>query len=133
MSVGDSIILNAVTDLNGNLKRNRITDDIILEKNEAAIKQHLDLLLLCGHYASIGRPFLCAGLREFIAESPGGGTLEEIRSRVENTLKYEKRVRPLSIDLDWEDENKVLRIEIHFEWVSADKTFIYQTRLRRIS
>lgn len=124
---------NLITDLNGNLRRNRVTEDIILEKNENAIKQHLDLLLLCGSFGAIGRPFMCAGLREFIAESAHAGTTEEIRSRVVNALKYETRVRPLQIDIDWDDEMKVVHIRIEFEYVNADKTFTYQTRLRRVS
>ncbi|QIW87779.1 baseplate wedge subunit [Agrobacterium phage OLIVR5] len=126
-------IKNEITDLNGDLKKNRITDDIILEKNEKAIKQHIDLLLLCSVHASIGRPYLCAGLREFIAEPVHSGTLEEIKSRVRNSLKYENRARADFIDVRWEEDSKVVTIEIEFTMVSADKTFTYITRLRRVS
>ena len=124
---------NLISDLNGNLRRNRVTEDVMLEKNEKAIKQHLDLLLLSGSFGAIGRPYMCAGLREYIAEPAHSGTIEEIRARVKNTLKYETRVRPLQIDVDWDDEMKVVHIQIEFEYVNADKTFTYQTRLRRVS
>nr|CAI3971107.1 baseplate wedge subunit [Ochrobactrum phage ORM_20] len=124
---------NVITDLNGNLRRNRVTEDIILEKNENALKQHIDLLLLCSSFGAIGRPFMCAGLREFIAEPAHAGTIEEVRSRIKNSLKYETRVRANDIQIDWDDEMKVLHIQIEFEYVNADKTFTYQTRLRRVA
>ena len=124
---------NIITDLNGNLRRNRVTDDVILEKNENALKQHIDLLLLCSSFAAIGRPYMCAGLREFIAEPHHEGTLEEIRARVTNALKYENRVRPIDIDIRWDEDMKVVHIQIEFEYVNADKTFTYQTRLRRVA
>lgn len=126
-------IVNNITDVNGNLKRHRITDDIILEKGDRALKQHLDLLLLCDSFAAIGRPFLCAGLRSYIAEPVHSGTIEEVRARVKNTLKYETRIQVNFIDIDWEEDMKVLKIDIEFTDVSADKNYTYTTRLRRVS
>ena len=127
------MIRNSVTDLNGNLSRNPISGDITLKKDEEAIKQHLDLLLLSGEYAAIGRPFLCAGLRSFLFEHASSATVEEIKARVRNTVAYEKRVRARDIRVVFDTNTKYVHIEIDLEFVSADKSFTYTTKLRRIA
>jgi phage baseplate assembly protein W len=124
--------MNNVSDLSADLKRNKVTGDIALKRGEEALKQHIDLLLLCSPYAAIGRPFVCAGLRDFIKEVSDSALEEEVKARIRNSLKYETRVIATDIDVRFNPDEKVLHITIRFEYVNSDKSFTYTTRLRRI-
>jgi phage baseplate assembly protein W len=126
------MIRNKVTDLSGNLTRNPLSDDIVLKKDEEAIKQHVDLLLLCGRYAAIGRPNVCAGLRDVLFETGSAGRIEDVKAKIRNALRYEKRAQATKIEVVFDPSQKLLHIDIEFRFVNADKTFNYKTKLRRV-
>jgi hypothetical protein len=119
-----------VTDLSGNLNRNPITDDVILKKNEAAIKQHIDFLLLSDEFACIGRPHVCVGLKKYINEPATDGNIAQLKNRIKEAMRSERRVNVLAIDVSF--QNKILIVSLTLQFVNSDRTFTYETRLRRI-
>ncbi len=92
-----------ITDLSGNLDKHPITDDIILKKNEDAIKQHVNLLLLGDEFSCIGRPYLCANLRKYINELATDSNISEIETRVRDAMRHERRagIQELTVDYDF--------------------------------
>jgi phage baseplate assembly protein W len=121
-----------VTDLSANLSRNPITDDIILRKNEEAIKQHVNLLLLQDQFACIGRPFVCAGLKKFINEPATDATIAEIKNRVREAMRHETRVKVNDLSVTFDTTVKYVTIKMTLQFVNSDKVFTYESRLRRI-
>ncbi|QIG69626.1 baseplate assembly protein W [Rhizobium phage RHph_I46] len=122
-----------VTDLSADLSANPITDDIILKKNEEAIKQHVNLLLLQDQFACIGRPYICAGLKKFINEPATDGLIAEIKNRIREAMRHETRIKinDLSVTFD-AVVTKYVTIKMTLQYVNSDKTFVYESRLRRI-
>ena len=121
-----------VTDLDASLTRHPLSHDFVVKSNEDTIKQHIDMLLLSGEYACIGRPFVCAGLRHFIFEDSSDATIQEIKTRVREALKHETRVTIGNLDVVFDESTKYVSIKIIFKFVDTDKTFSYETRLKRI-
>jgi phage baseplate assembly protein W len=121
-----------VTDLSANLARNPVSDDIILKKNEEAIKQHVNFLLLSDQFACIGRPFVCAGLKRFINEPGTDGKIAEIKNRVREAMRYETRVAVDALEVTYVDSAKYVSIVMTLRFVNAERVFKYESRLRRI-
>jgi phage baseplate assembly protein W len=121
-----------VTDLSADLARNPITDDIILKKNEQAIRQHVDMLLLSDEFAAIGRPYVCAGLKKYINEPGTDGNIASLKNRIREAMRYEHRVAVDSLDVSFDSVTKYAVILMNLRFVNSDRTFSYESRLRRI-
>ncbi|AKE44711.1 putative base plate wedge subunit [Sinorhizobium phage phiM9] len=121
-----------VTDLSANLARNPVTDDIILKKNEAAIKQHIDMLLLSDEYACIGRPHVCVGLKKFINEPATDGKIAELKNRIREAMRHESRVSVDSLEVTFDTNSKYCIVTMTLTFTNTDRSFTYETRLRRI-
>ncbi|QGZ14222.1 baseplate wedge subunit [Rhizobium phage RL2RES] len=121
-----------VSDLTADLSRNPVTDDIILKKNEEAIKQHVNFLLLQDQFACIGRPYVCAGLKKFINEPATDATIAEIRNRVREAMRHETRVAINDLSVTYDTTVKYVTIKMTLQFTNSDRTFVYESRLRRI-
>lgn len=121
-----------VTDLSANLAVNQFSGDIILKKNESAIKQHIDFLLLSDEFACIGRPYACAGLKKLINETMSDSMTAEIRNRIRDVMRNENRVAVQDIQVTYDPRTKYLSIRMELVFVGSEKNFTYETRLRRI-
>lgn len=121
-----------VTDLSANLAVNQFSGDVILKKNESAIKQHIDFLLLGDEFACIGRPYTCAGLKKLINELMSDSMVAEIRNRIRDVMRNERRVSVQDLSVTYDARTKYLSIRMELIFVGSEKSFTYETRLRRI-
>ena len=125
-----TIFLDKVADIRGDFAKNPATDDLRMVTNEKAIFQHIDLLLMCDPNALIGRPNVCAGLRNYLFQNFGPHEQSKLRVRITETLKHEPRIKVSTIDLKQvEDE---LELRINFTFVDTGRSDTYRTTLRRV-
>ena len=121
-----------VVDLSASFEPNPVTKDLTVLKDEAAIKQHIELLLFCDEFSTIGRPFVCAGIKKIINEESSDSKIAEIKSRIKETLRFEPRVSVENVSVVFEPDTKYVKITITMTFVRTGKELIYETRLRRV-
>lgn len=81
-------------DINLGFKKHPVTDDLMVTKDQAAIKQAIISLLLTERGERLFQPELGAGLRRFLFEPLDYATAALIQSTIRDVLsQYEPRIR----------------------------------------
>lgn len=128
----NTIFLDKATDIDVNISKHPITDDMEIVSSERAILQHIELLLMRDEYAILYQPGVCAGLRSLLFEQFGHHEHTIVTEKIVNSLQFEPRIDVTDIILTHVPDDNELLIEIQFVFLHTDRTLVYKSSLRRI-
>jgi phage baseplate assembly protein W len=108
-------------DLNITFKPHPITGDLIVTKDEAAIKQAVVNLLLTNKGERFFNANLGSSISELLFEPLDFGTAAMVSAEVQNTLTfYEPRIKVLSVNAVPDFEQNGFDIELFFEIIGRE-------------
>ncbi len=108
-------------DLNITFKPHPITGDLIVTKDEAAIKQAIVNLLLTNKGERFFNANLGSSISELLFEPLDFGTAAMVSAEVQNTLTfYEPRIKVLSVNAVPDFEQNGFDIELFFEIIGRE-------------
>jgi phage baseplate assembly protein W len=108
-------------DLNLGFKKHPVTDDLMVTKDEAAIKQAIVSLLLTERGERLFQPELGGGLRRFLFEPLDYGTAALIQSAIRDVLqRYEPRIRIESLNAFPNQDEDGFDIELTFNIIGTE-------------
>lgn len=102
-------------DISFNFTKNPITNDIVVLKNEEAIKQSVKNLVLTKINERPYRPYLGTNTTSYLFELGPEVAANSLIEEIENILiTYEPRVQLERIDIDAKDENNEFEVIIEY-------------------
>ena len=108
-------------DLNLGFKKHPVTDDLVVTKDEAAIKQAIVSLLLTDPGKRLFQPELGSGLRSFLFEPLDSATAALINASVRDTLdRYEPRIDIIDITTTPNSDENGYEVSLSFEVVGTE-------------
>jgi len=108
-------------DFNLNFKPHPVTEDLLVVKDAADIKQSLKSLLLTRKGERLFNSSLGTSLSDLLFESLDFGTATSIRSEIKTIISnYEPRIRILKLDVDINFEDNGYDISLVYEVVGRD-------------
>lgn len=108
-------------DLNVTFKSHPVTGDLIVAKNEAAIKQAVINLLLTNKGERVFDSDLGSSITTYLFEPLDIGTAAIINSEIQETLKkYEGRIKVLSIDTTPNYDDNGFDVQLDFEIIGRE-------------
>ena len=108
-------------DLNLSFKKHPVTDDLVVTKDAAAIKQAITTLLLTDTGERPFQPNIGSGLRSFLFEPLDFATAALITSNIRETLmRHEPRIRILSIGAEPNFDENGIDVEMTYEIRGSD-------------
>jgi phage baseplate assembly protein W len=99
--------LDLYSDFRTNFEPHPVTGDLVILKNEEAVKRALRNQLLTDYYEAYWNPNRGAGLSDYLFENSTPFMQDQIKDRIRNTIEnWEPRAHIESIDVElMEDEN----------------------------
>lgn len=108
-------------DLSITFKPHPVTGDLVVKKDEAAIKQAIVNLLLTSKGERPFAPDLGSDLRRLMFEPLDVATAGEISSNIRETLRnYEPRISILGIEVDANFEDNGFDVALEFEIIGRE-------------
>lgn len=108
-------------DLNLGFRKHPVTDDLVVTKDEAAIKQAIVSLLLTDPGERLFQPELGSGLRSFLFEPLDSATAALINASVRDTLeRYEPRIDIIDITTTPNSDENGYEVSLSFEVVGTE-------------
>jgi len=108
-------------DLNLSFKKHPVTDDLVVTKDAAAIKQAITTLLLTDQGERPFQPNIGSGLRSFLFEPLDFATAALINSSIRETLKtFEPRIEIVQINTAPNYNDNGFNVELSFEVVGTE-------------
>jgi len=120
-------------DLNVTFKSHPVTGDLIVSKNEAAIKQAVTNLLLTNKGERFFNNQLGSSISTFLFEPLDVGTATIINSNITEVLKkYEPRIKIIALDTTPNYDDNGFDVQLDFEIIGReDGTFSINFFLER--
>jgi len=108
-------------DLNITFKPHPVTGDLIVKKDEAAVKQALINLLLTSKGERPFQPDLGSDLRKILFNPLDEGTAAQIGENIQETIEsYEPRVDLLQLDVDANFDDNGFDVSMEFEIIGRE-------------
>ena len=108
-------------DLNITFKPHPITGDLIVSKDEAAIKQAVVNLLLTNRGERVFNANLGSSISSLLFEPLDYGTAGMVSAEIENTMKaYEPRIRVLAVNTLPDFDQNGFDVELIFEIIGRE-------------
>jgi len=110
-----------ITDLSYNFLSHPVTGNLILSKNQEAIKQSIKTLLFLNLYEKPYNLQINAGIRSYLFENINIVDADILKSKIEIILlKFEPRILIESIELQYLDRTNSMVIEIKYKIVNQN-------------
>ena len=108
-------------DLNLSFKKHPVTDDLVVTKDAAAIKQAITTLLLTDRGERPFQPQIGSGLRSFLFEPLDFATAALINASIRETLiKFEPRIKIIQMETNPNYDENGFNVELSFEVVGTE-------------
>lgn len=108
-------------DLNLSFKKHPVTDDLVVTKDAAAIKQAITTLLLTDRGERPFQPRSGSGLRSFLFEPLDFATAALINASIRETLiTFEPRINIILIETNPNYDENGFNVELSFEVVGTE-------------
>ena len=108
-------------DLNLSFKKHPVTDDLVVTKDAAAIKQAITTLLLTDRGERPFQPNIGSGLRSFLFEPLDFATAALINASIRETLiKFEPRIKIIQMETNPNYDENGFNVELSFEVVGTE-------------
>lgn len=126
-------LTNTYCDLDINFDRNPMTNDVVVRKDEEAIKRSLRNLILFKRGEKPFHPEINSGVADLLFELADPIAIIELKTRISDMIrKYEPRVEQAMIDLVDNVERNEVRVTIHFTIRNTQKVYSMSMVLERI-
>lgn len=110
-----------ITDLSYNFLSHPVTGNLILSKNQEAIKQSIKTLLFLNLYEKPYNLQINAGIRSYLFENMNIVDADILKSKIEIILlKFEPRILLENIELQYLDTTNSMVIEIKYKIVNQN-------------
>jgi phage baseplate assembly protein W len=107
--------------------------DLVLKKNEEAVKQSVLNLILTNSYERMFQPTLGGNIRNYLFEPISTATAESLRSAVTNTINnYEPRAKIISVNVIPYDAENAYGVAITFYISNINTPVSLTTILHRV-
>lgn len=121
------------SDFRSDMLLHPIKEDLILLKDEEAVKNSIKNLMLTGPYERRFRPSLGAGLQKYLFENISPQTAIQIRTAIITTIKtYETRCELLDVNVQINPDYNSYSASILFRISSSTAPVSFTTILERI-
>ena len=108
-------------DLNLSFKKHPVTDDLVVTKDAAAIKQAITTLLLTDRGERPFQPRIGSGLRSFLFEPLDFATAALINASIRETLiTFEPRINIIQMETNPNYDANGFNVELSFEVVGTE-------------
>ena len=103
-------------DINMSFKKNPLTNDLIVMKNDNAIAQAVKNLVLTGRGERLFNPDLGSGLAQALFENIDVVSASQIQSEIDSLLRnYEPRINLTEVKVDPDFENNAFNVTVEYE------------------
>lgn len=110
-------------DLNITFKPHPVTGDLIVKKDDAAVKQAIVNLLMTSRGERPFQPNLGSDLRRILFNPLDASTAAQIGENIRETLDtYEPRISILQLDVDANFDDNGFDVELEFEIIGREDT-----------
>lgn len=110
-------------DLNITFKPHPVTGDLIVKKDDAAVKQAIVNLLMTSRGERPFQPNLGSDLRRILFNPLDASTAAQIGENIRETLDtYEPRISILQLDVDTNFDDNGFDVELEFEIIGREDT-----------
>lgn len=108
-------------DINMSFKKNPLTNDLIVMKNDNAIAQAVKNLVLTGRGERLFNPDLGSGLAQALFENIDVVSASQIQSEIDSLLRnYEPRINLTEVKVDPDFENNAFNVTVEYEIIGID-------------
>ena len=108
-------------DINMSFKKNPLTNDFIVIKNDNAIAQAVKNLVLTGRGERLFNPDLGSGLAQALFENIDVVSASQIQSEIDSLLRnYEPRINLTEVKVDPDFENNAFNVTVEYEIIGID-------------
>ena len=108
-------ISRSFKDISFNFSKNPITNDIVVLKNEEAIKQSVKNLILTKIGERLFNPLVGTNTTSYLFELSTSFSINTLITEIENTLKiFEKRIRLSNITINSEEDSNEFDVSIEY-------------------
>jgi phage baseplate assembly protein W len=103
-------------DINMSFKKNPLTNDLIVVKNENAIAQSVKNLVLTGRGERLFNPNIGSGLAQALFENIDVISASQIQSEINSLLRdFEPRINLTDVKVDPDFENNAFNVTVEYE------------------
>lgn len=121
------------TDFKVNLDPHPVKKDLVLDKNEDAVKRSIKNLMFTDRYERPFSPRLGAGLKQFLFENIDSFTADNITNRIKETIEfYEPRAILHSVQVDVRPDENGYNAKIVFSTINNPEPIEFSTILERV-
>jgi phage baseplate assembly protein W len=120
-------------DIRDDFRVHPIKKDLVVLKDEDAVKQAIKNLLFTGAYERRFRPALGSGLQKYLFELPNPITASLIRTSIIRTIQvYEKRAEVLDVNVQVDNDQNRYAATITFRIINKIEPVTFTAILERI-
>ncbi len=110
-------------DFNISFKSHPITNDLLVVKDDVAIKQSIRSLLLTQYGERLFNPEVGTKLKKILFDPLDYATAADVRNEIFRCLSlYEPRISVTSIEVEPNEDKNSYDVELEFEYVSRDSS-----------
>jgi len=121
------------SDFRKDLARSPLSEDIIILKDEDAVKESIKNLLLTDPRERPMQPFLGAGLRQLLFENITPSTIKIIEDKVKTTIElYEPRAELIDVQVTSSIDDNTVKILVKFYIINVSQPITLDLILERI-
>ena len=108
-------------DLSLSFAKNKVTDDLLVKKEDAAVKQAILNLLLTEKGERLYNAQYGSDLRSHLFEPLDFGTAGSIKDSIIRTIRnYEPRVGDIGVEVDARPDSNTMEVKVLFEIVGIE-------------
>ena len=108
-------------DINMSFKKNPLTNDLIVLKNDNAIAQAVKNLVLTGRGERLFNPNLGSGLAQALFDNIDPVSASQIKSEIDSLLRdNEPRINLTDVKVDPDYENNAFNVTVEYEIIGID-------------
>lgn len=125
--------VNLYSDFRKDLLTSPLSEDIVMLKDEDAVKESIKNLLLTDPGERPMQPFLGGGIREMLFENMSPATLKLIKNKVQTTIEvYEPRAELIDISVSSQIDDNVVSVQVTFYIRNRQQPITLDVILERI-
>ena len=110
-----SLISKSFRDFSLTFEKNAVTNDILSLKNEAAIKESVNNIVLYNFYEKPFDPFFGGNIIGLLFENSTPTMVLEVKNRIEQSIEiHEPRVTAVSVVVQFEEDRNELNCKIQY-------------------
>ena len=124
---------NLYKDIDFNLTKHPLTNDVAVKSDANAIEQSLKSLLATSYYERFFQPEVGSNIRAILFEPADPITATDLRSAISNLIRnYEPRVNLINITIEDNSERNAYNIMLTYSFANAPSPVTLKVLLERL-